>query len=291
LSTSLKFIVLSLCSFWLAIAACTSIKEDVEKVEPLRAMTFNIKNDYDKTGENNWNSRKDALTRMLIEQEIDFLGVQEALLNQVSFIDESLPNHTYVGNARDDGKQAGEYCALYYDSTRYDCIYDQTFWLSPNPTDIAAAWDAALPRIATMGIFVDKDSKQKIVVYNTHFDHVGTEARLESAKLLAQRQSEYQDDALILMGDLNAEPSDDPIKLLTSSLFDTAKLYKGEESGPLGTFNAFDTSKTANRRIDYIFTRKLNTSVYMHLDERTSEGTHISDHHAVLVELELETAN
>lgn len=48
-------------------------------------------------------------------------------------------------------------------------------------------WDAALTRIATWVKLQDKKTGQILMVVNTHFDHIGTEARRNSALLIIEK--------------------------------------------------------------------------------------------------------
>lgn len=87
------------------------------------------------------------------------------------------------------------------------------------------------------------------------------------------------------MGDLNAISISDPITILKKELdygFETAenKFY-----GPLGTYNGFKNNLEIKKRIDYIFTKKINTISYRHIDDKRLNNLCISDHLPVLIEI------
>jgi endonuclease/exonuclease/phosphatase family metal-dependent hydrolase len=191
-----------------------------------------------------------------------------------------LPDYRYIGVGREDGKQKGEFSPILYDSKMYDLIKGNTFWLSKTPEKVSVGWDAALERICTYGLFEDKQTKKRLWVFNTHFDHVGVKARKESAQLILNKIEEInvEDYPIILMGDLNLTPEKEPIRLIKRVLHDGMDISKTPFVGPTGSFNDFNSTAPIERRIDYIFVNRLAVERYAHMDERMPNGNHISDH-------------
>lgn len=257
-------------------------------LQEFNLMTYNIKNDYDKEGLNNWLSRRQALSEMIADYEPHFLGVQEALINQVHYLDEQLENHRFIGKSRDGEGSEGEFCTLFYDHRRFELLKEETFWLSETPSTPSKSWDAALPRIATMGVFKDRATGNDLVVYNTHFDHVGEQAREASSRVLLQHIQQQVDEAqayVIVMGDLNAEPQSEPLRILSQKLEDS-RGQVAEAEGPTGTYNAFDPNAPIERCIDYILVDGLKATSHEHIDRRLAGGGHLSDHLAVFARLQ-----
>ena len=56
--------------------------------------------------------------------------------------------------------------------------------------------------------------------------------------------------------------------------------------GPIGTYNAFDTSLPIEKRIDYFFTKNVKVLSYEHIDDRLENNKHISDHLPVMIEIQ-----
>jgi len=152
--------------------------------QDLKLMTYNIKYDNKKDTVNNWNDRKESLVRLIRHYQPSFIGTQEALHHQVTFIDSNLTNFSFIGVGRDDGKQKGEYTSIHYDNTLYIVLDSNTFWLSKTPEKVSVGWDAAMERICTYGLFENLKTKIKFYVFNTHFDHMGVKAREKSANLI-----------------------------------------------------------------------------------------------------------
>lgn len=253
-----------------------------------KLMTYNIK--YDNTNDtvNNWNDRKENLVRLIRHYEPAFIGTQEVLYRQLTYIDSCLTDYAYIGVGRDDGKQKGEYSPIHYDTTRYRVLKKNTFWLSETPEKISVGWDAALERICTYGLFEDIKSKSRLWVFNTHFDHRGVKAREESAQLIVNKIKEINSENLpiVLMGDFNLTPNQKPIHLIKTYLEDGQEITENPFYGPTGTSNGFDQKRVLNKRIDYIFTKRLKVKSYMHIDDRMENNKHISDHLPVLASIQ-----
>jgi len=255
--------------------------------QSIKVITYNIRYDNPKDCENRWDNRKDFLTDQVKFNEPDFLGVQEGLLHQVEFIDSVLPEYSYIGVGRNEGKLEGEFCALFYNSTKFNLLKGSTFWLSETPDVPSKGWDAALNRICTYGLFESKSSNEKLWIFNTHFDHRGVEARRESTKLIVEKINELNSEKypVVLMGDLNLAPDTEAIKYLSTKLVDSR--YAGKITfGPNGTFNGFDFSEPVTRRIDYIFVSKGNIDVlkYAVLSD-SKDCRYPSDHLPVFAEI------
>ncbi|NNE75668.1 MAG: endonuclease/exonuclease/phosphatase family protein [Pricia sp.] len=247
-------------------------------------MTYNIKYDNVNDTVNNWNDRKTEMVNLLNHYAPNFIGLQEVLYNQLTYLDEALEDYDYVGVGRDDGKQKGEFSPILYDFRKYKLLQGNTFWLSPTPEKISVGWDAALERICTYGLFEEMKTGEKIWVFNTHFDHVGELAREQSAQLILKKIKEINTQNLptILMGDLNLTPEKKPILALKMEMDDGKEISKNKFYGPSGTFNGFDQNRVLDRRIDYIFVKDLKVANYVHIDDRMENNKHISDHLPVL---------
>lgn len=249
--------------------------------------SYNIRFNNPHDNENWWGHRKEATVDLLKANDLISFGVQEAVLNQMEYLDSNLENYSYVGVGRDDGKTSGEYSAIFY---RKDLklITSGTFWLSPTPDKVSKGWDAALPRVCTYAQFEMEDGN-RFWHFNTHFDHVGVEARAESAQLIVDKIKEMtgKRDAVILTGDFNVTPDTDPYANIVKYMDDDLEKSKGKLIGPIGTFSGFDVNSKLERRIDYIFSRNLEVLSYSHLDDKRDNGLWVSDHLPVVATFRL----
>ncbi|MBL7764289.1 MAG: endonuclease/exonuclease/phosphatase family protein [Chitinophagaceae bacterium] len=257
--------------------------------QDMKVMTFNIR--YNNPGDslNAWPNRKDKLASQVLYYAPQLLGVQEALADQMNDLRERLKNYKSIGVGRDDGKEKGEFSAIFYDTTRLQVLQSATFWLSQTPAIIGSkGWDAAITRIVTWAKFRDKKSKKVFYHFNTHFDHIGKEARRESAKLLLQKVKEIAGATpAIITGDFNATASDEPIQIITDKsnplhLIDSKEISQTPHYGPEGTFTGFQSKEVSNEPIDHIFLKgKWKVLNHATISE-TWEGRFASDHFAVL---------
>jgi endonuclease/exonuclease/phosphatase family metal-dependent hydrolase len=255
----------------------------------LVALTYNIRFDNPADGPDAWPLRRDHLAAQLRFYKPDVFGIQEGLHRQVEYLIEQLPAFQRVGGGRDDGKEAGEYSALYFRKARFGLLESGTFWLSETPDLPSKGWDAALPRICTYAHLYDSLANKKIWVFNTHFDHIGETARLRSAELIISKIKEFnkQNEPIVLMGDFNSEPTEPPAKLLSRALIDTRAASEEPSFGPEGTFNAFKFNEPVTRLIDYIFINGSGMKVKQHAVLSDSRDCHYpSDHLPVLARME-----
>ncbi len=258
-------------------------------IAQIEIMSYNVRYANENDGENSWSLRKDYITNQFQFYEPDIFGVQEAVLEQLEYFRDHLDGYNYVGVGRDDGKTEGEFSAIFYDTNSFEVLRENTFWLSETPQKVSVGWDAAMGRICTYALFEEKESGKIFWVFNTHFDHIGEEARKESADLILAKIAEVNSEELpvILMGDFNLEPEATGISRISEVMNDSRHFSK-YQFGPEGTFNGFKFSEPINRRIDYIFTSKENIEVLKYAvltDSRDQK--YPSDHFPVFIELQL----
>ena len=98
--------------------------------QPVHIMTFNIRYGLANDGLDSWQYRKQNVVNLIEHYHPDIVGLQEALGFQLAYLDSSLKHYSWIGVAREDGKQQGEYTAVLYDSTRFQMLQTATFWLS-----------------------------------------------------------------------------------------------------------------------------------------------------------------
>lgn len=137
--------------------------------QDLTVMSFNIRLNVESDKENAWPQRKQDVADLLTYYHPDYFGVQEALPEQMKDLKTGLKNYNYIGVGRDDGKEQGEFSAIFYDTGRLDVVKSGTFWLSETPEKPSKGWDAALNRICTYAVFKDKKSKKRIPGYESSF--------------------------------------------------------------------------------------------------------------------------
>src|SRR5690606_24570908 len=150
--------------------------------------------------------------------DFDIFGTQEGLKHQLDYLQEEMPGYAYIGVGRDDGKDAGEYAAIFYKKELFELLDKGNFWLSEDTTKPNKGWDAVLPRICSWGKFKEKSSGLVFFFFNTHFDHVGTIARQESAKLILNKINKTTGTSpTIVTGDFNVDQHSPSYNVLENS--------------------------------------------------------------------------
>lgn len=295
---SLLFIFIASLIITFAFTACGDMEESpivtTPAEKPMRVLSFNIRFDNPNDGPDAWPHRKDFVTDLIRFHKIDLVGTQEGLVHQLEEMEEMMPGFAWVGVGRDDGGREGEFSAIFYDTGRFELIEEDTFWLSDNPQEPGSiGWDAAITRVATWARFIDLENNRRFFVINTHFDHVGQEARVNSAGLIIEKVTELAgDDPIVVMGDLNvteeneaytifADPDSRPSDL---ELFDGFYHSKHGHYGPTSTWNAF-REIYPDRRIDFIFTDAAFTFLEHGILADIRDGHFPSDHLPVLAEI------
>jgi len=252
----------------------------------LQVITCNIRYDNPDDGENTWELRKSDLVDLLKYYQPDIFGLQEALPHQANYIGTSLNNYRFIMVGRDGPDNVSEATPIFYNPEKLELLETQTFWLSETPDKVSKGWDAALNRIFTFARFREKENNKELVVINTHFDHIGEEARKNSALTIVKKATEmgWLGGRILLMGDFNCEPDKEPYSILKRTFSDSRDIAT-KAYGPIGTWNGFEVNSIIDRRIDYIFTKNLEIEVQRHIDDRRPNNLQVSDHLAILVEL------
>src|SRR5690242_20722389 len=190
--------------------------------QSIKAMTYNIR--YDNPGDsvNAWPNRIEKVSALIRKNNPDIIGVQEALHHQLQDLIRVLPDYTYVGVGRDDGKEKGEYSSILFRNSRFGLLSKSTRWLSETPeVPGSKSFDAAITRIVTMAKFYDKNTKREFTMFNTHFDHVGVKARYYSAAFIAGSvegaRIKNPGMPVVITGDFNAERSEDSYKAIITN--------------------------------------------------------------------------
>ena len=227
--------------------------------QELTVGSYNIryKNKGDSIKGNGWQQRCPSICHQILWEHPDIFGTQEVLHAQLLDLEKGLPGYRWIGVGRDDGKQDGEYAAIFYSPDRVELIEQGHFWLNETPDRPALGWDAACVRICTWGHFRDRQTQKDFYFLNLHMDHVGVTARSEAAKLVMQRITQMTDGGkklAVLTGDFNVPQTDKLYALFTESgilkdTYATAAMRFAEN----GTFNGFNSHSYTAERIDHIF--------------------------------------
>ena len=262
----------------------------------VRVMSFNIRYSTANDGEDRWEKRQDFLIDTIRAYNPDLLGTQEVLADQADFLQQRLPEYGFVGGGRDDGKRKGEYSPIQFKKDRFELLAHGQWWLSPTPEKVGSkGWDAALPRIVTWARLKDRQSGKTVVYFNTHWDHMGKTARVESGKLMRKLVDDLvggEDVPVVVTGDFNSTEDTEQYRSLTvgdgtgMKLIDAYRTVHPEKKSDEASFNGFKGT-TKGLRIDWVLHSPHWVAKGAAIDRTTRDGRTPSDHYPVTAELEL----
>lgn len=202
---------------------------------------------------------------------------------------------TAVGTGR-EGINQGEHSPVFFRTDRFALLDSGTFWLSETPEKVSRGWDADYNRICSWVKLRDRQSKKEFFYFNTHLDHMGPVARHEGAELICRRIASLAGDKypVFCTGDFNAEPKDEPIKVMLQHLASardvsqTPPYDQGSEVSwtgvPVGAMTVtIPEAQRGRQAIDHVFVNgRVDVLKYGLL--RDSDGINYpSDHIPILV--------
>lgn len=259
-------------------------------------MTYNVRYDNPNDEKYVWRQRRDYVASTIRFHDPDVVGLQEALHDQLRDLRDRLPGYEWLEAGRRSGadENAGEYAAVGYDRDQFNLESEGTFWLSETPSEPGSVgWDAMLPRLVRYVRLREYDTGVELYHFNTHFDHAGETARLESAELLRERVADLAGDLpVVVTGDFNSREGEPPYRLLTRrdgerTLLDAHHVANHAHHGPTTTMTDFQ-SLVPDKKIDHVLVSR-DVEVLLHgaVSDTYGNGQYPSDHLPLLVVLSL----
>ncbi len=275
-----KLLIMALA---LVLPMMVSAKKSDEQVK-VRCCSFNVrlKTTVDDKIGCGWDSRKDRVAQFVKDFKLDVCGMQEVTHSQLLDLCQRLPEYDYVGVGRTDGKEKGEYSPIFYLKDKYEALDKGNFWLSETP-DVPGSkgWDAAIERVASYVKLRDKATGKIFMAVNTHFDHVGVQARKESAKLIMKKIQEIVGERpAMVTGDFNITEDNEAYQTMVTSSFKMNDAYHmtTKHTGAPYTFQGFcKISPLECDKIDFIFITP-NVKVEQSYIWRERPDYQLSDH-------------
>lgn len=252
-----------------------------------RLMTFNIRLDTPVDGSNAWAFRRAFLAGQIAVLRPDILGLQEVVVNQKRDLEAALPQYRFLGVARDDGLDKGEFSNLAISRRAFTVLDSGTFWLSATPDRPSLGWDASYKRVVTWAHLRARSGGGRVLALNSHWDNNGHAARLASARLIrgwiAAHRRRNED--VVVMGDFNAAPDSPELAALAASPDALVDTRQAHSIGSAGTFNGFAAQPETSLTIDHIFVSPGLTPLRRAVVSWTADGKVASDHFAVLADV------
>ncbi len=253
----------------------------------MKAISFNIHTSVNprEDGDNAWKRRAHAVRNMIKTEAPDVMGVQEALLDQLSYIDNSFKlTYRRVGVGRDNGITRGEHTAIYYNIKRIELLWHSTRWLSPMPFNVSRGWDAGCHRTVTIAKFRDIETGKVFFYFNTQLDNVGKVSRRESVKYIAQLVKAIPHNTPVIVGgDLYMSSSDALLEPFSDAGLSLARSYTSI-SDDKPSYNGF--GKQPEKTEDEFYVRRIKVYTFKTLDKNYGVP-YISNHYPIEIIFEL----
>ena len=239
-------------------------------------MSFNIKIPGG-TGVQTWGSRKAAVMDFVNNSGADVIGLQEV---------SSTPYSDFRVNLASNYKliyfQGQENLAIIYDTTVFNLVSQERYWLSETPDERSYGWGESVRRMVVILILEHIQTGEQIRVINTH-GPLNDAANVNAFELIAQRSLSGDSDMLTFMtGDFNATPDKLGYVPIAEKLQDCRVSAKESPNRDKNTFNNWGANTTAI--LDYCFvskSKRIEVLTYQVRDDKWGDGNYISDHFAV----------
>lgn len=159
-----------------------------------------------------WPNRRGDVIRYLNQVKPDILCLQEAYVYMANEIKGGL-GVEWRGYAvgRDDGRDSGECSGILFHSHRWSQLDQGTFWLSETPEQPGSrSWGTKCTRLCSWLRLRHNLSGKVLTVFNTHLDHISSEAREKGLRLILRQIAAISSDGTpyVLTGDFNMVPTE-----------------------------------------------------------------------------------
>ncbi len=254
----------------------------------MKIVTWNLRTAWkNRDGINDFIHRAGFIYEKIMNEKPEIIAFQEVVPESLEFLKRVLPEYDFSGSMRTENyDEEGVYIA--YLKEEFILLSSDSFWLSPTPYVTASRFEeqSKHPRVCLYNRLVYKKTKEMFSLFDLHLDHISNSAKLNGLNCvfdyIDKRQESIEKDRTIILGDFNALPDSEVIKLADSKdwIFDATKGIKG-------TFHKF--GQIESKKIDYIYLsnalQKKVETVEIWQDE--INGIYLSDHYPVCLTLKL----
>ena len=264
---------------------------------PLDVMTFNIRTGSGRDGDNAWPHRKALVVETIERFAPHVVGLQEALDEQIEYLDAMLPDYRWLGIDRglNGGVGLSEATPIFYRYRELSPIESGNFWLTATPDTPPVRRDGRRRRrgggrIVTWARFHHRATGRQIYVFNTHLTLRRGQSQRDSADLLATRVAALPaGSSVVALGDFNNSAEDSETwRVATARGLRDAWVLADEQRGPPTTYGAFGAPGDAlTERVDWILVGGEIDVRWVETVLHNDNGRYPSDHYPVAASLEL----
>lgn len=219
----------------------------------------------------------------------DSIGTQEMNSAWMEKLADLLSDYASYGVARggDSNEKQSEMNSIFWLKDKYECILQNTIWLSETPEEESRYEGAGCNRVCTYVMLRNMETDQVYLHMNTHLDNASDEARVFGAQVIRNEierirlTSAQENFKIVLTGDFNDIESGNPCLTISEVLTSCSSVSLENKHS---TYTDWGNLEDNGEPIDFVFTDGIPAG-YMILDD-TSNG-YISDHYGVYATIKL----
>lgn len=255
--------------------------------EPIKIGTYNIQ-----YRNNIWEShRLHAVVSLLEQYDFDVFGAQEPFITQIEDMMEATGGKWAWVGACIDGKnesKTAHYDPIFYKPDKFDLENWGIVWFTPKPGESGyGAWSS---RHLCWARLRQKSSGLSFYCFNSHFDHIGAEAKRMAARILVEAVRDIAGGMpAFLTGDFNSNEKTVPYAIITSEkwLYDSIEAVPDPENAEyfsMSNYKPMSTVAKSHLHIDHIFfTPNSSRVLSWKLITDSYDGDFGSDHLPIIV--------
>lgn len=268
-----------------------SADERISNNDTLLVASYNTASPWGNLLEGTYTTRRAHLFAQQINAALpDVLGVQELNSFWVEKMETLLPQYAYYGVKRggDSEEKTSEMSGIFYLKDKFKLVESDTFWISLTPETESKFDGAACYRICSYVVLKNKNTGTMVAHFNTHLDHVSTEAQNLGGNLITEKakelKSKYENLSVVVTGDFNQYPDGLAVQTLLQNGFVSA-CDTAENGKVTATYHGWGEIQH-DAPIDFIFADNSFTVKDYAVHNEKWDNSYVSDHFMITAELE-----
>ena len=219
----------------------------------------------------------------------DTLGVQEMNSFWVEWTRENLPQYEYYGVKRggDENERKSEMSGIFYLKDKFQCIENNTFWISYTPEKESEVEGAGCYRVCSYVVLKDKETGNMFAHLNTHLDNSSEEAQNLGGELIYKKSIElsekYPQIKIVVTGDFNQYVDGKACTALLNNGFKNVSSVDSEKKDLL-TYHGWGSNEYEGP-IDFIMVNDGFVVNSYNVEQKKINHSYASDHYMITAEL------
>lgn len=249
----------------------------------IKLITSNIRFANSGDGIHSWDKRIDLLSDIFRDFAPDILGTQEGRQGQLKELGARLPELRLIDQHR-EWIEERMYPCLFINPETVEVHRSGDIWLSETP-EVAgsSSFQSTFPRLCTWAEITFKRNGLRVLMINTHLDHILASTREKQIEVLTREIQKISTLPVLIMGDFNESPMT-AIKQTLMSSFQLKDPWIEKKLPEETSHHGFKGAEAiAGDRIDWILIPKEFECESIKLEKYiNAEGIFPSDHYPLL---------